>query len=651
MTTYYWKIKARDNHNTESESPVWSYTTGNMAPSIPTYLMPRERDKVFYENVYLNWQGSDEDLGDKLLYDVYFGTSSSPPLVQNDTPDVIYEIGELLPDTTYYWKIIAKDRYGGVTEGPEQSFQTLGHLPVVLNTQISSNTILSAENGPYLVTSGFSVALGTTLTIEAGTIIKIGMGLDFNVKGALIAQGTEENPIIITSSNDDFYGGDTNADGDDTRPENGDWNRLWFNNSADASHLSNVFIVYGGGSNSSNVKIEGGSTIINNCVISNSGNHGISMNMCSATITNNTFENNNNLDIYTTQNFTGTIADNTINSELYLVNDSAFILKNNVFNLNGEYPIHLHANKIGDLLSTNTITHVTADSYLEVVGGNISHDATWTALMPFHILGTITVQGKDGDDGVTTLTIDPDAELRFNPSVYLNVGASASPGALSAVGTEESPIVFTSNREPQAAGDWYGIQFQDTSDDTLSIMEHCIVEYAGYGSGGRLIAINNASPTLKQCTLRYSQGDGIYIAGNPSLPHIIECSISRCQRYGINVASGAASIANNTLTGNSNFDIYLNNSPLTDVTGNTLSTGLYVTSGDLATITGNTLEYDNGGCQGSCHLNRIYFLDFYCSIRFFFHLDDLYPLSFRFWLWLNKKLFLLGIKVILFFCI
>jgi PKD repeat protein len=34
MTTYYWKVISRDSHNLETESPLWSFTTGNDPPVV-----------------------------------------------------------------------------------------------------------------------------------------------------------------------------------------------------------------------------------------------------------------------------------------------------------------------------------------------------------------------------------------------------------------------------------------------------------------------------------------------------------------------------------------------------------------------------------------------------------------------------------------
>jgi hypothetical protein len=69
------------------------------------------------------------------LYDVYFGTEPDPPLLAANVPlgpstsasnDRRYDITQLVPDTTYYWRIVAKTMAFEVAAGPVFSFTTEG---------------------------------------------------------------------------------------------------------------------------------------------------------------------------------------------------------------------------------------------------------------------------------------------------------------------------------------------------------------------------------------------------------------------------------------------------------------------------------------------------------------------------------------------
>jgi len=86
-------------------------------------------------NTILSWNCSDPD-GDALRYDVYFGTDSNPPLVEDSSTSLVYNPGTLKYDTRYYWKIVAKDDKGGSTEGPIWSFITSLPLQGICITEL-----------------------------------------------------------------------------------------------------------------------------------------------------------------------------------------------------------------------------------------------------------------------------------------------------------------------------------------------------------------------------------------------------------------------------------------------------------------------------------------------------------------------------------
>ncbi len=74
-------------------------------------------------SVTLVWDSYDPD-GDTLTYDVYFGTDSNPKMVSTNQSGKSIGKSNLSHNTTYYWKVVAKDNHGGVTEGPLWKFTT-----------------------------------------------------------------------------------------------------------------------------------------------------------------------------------------------------------------------------------------------------------------------------------------------------------------------------------------------------------------------------------------------------------------------------------------------------------------------------------------------------------------------------------------------
>jgi DNA-binding beta-propeller fold protein YncE len=77
----------------------------------------------------LRWSGGDDDPGDKVTYDVYFGTDPNPPMLSQGQTQKLYFAGRgiVLPARTkFYWKVVAKDIEGESTESPVWSFTTGG---------------------------------------------------------------------------------------------------------------------------------------------------------------------------------------------------------------------------------------------------------------------------------------------------------------------------------------------------------------------------------------------------------------------------------------------------------------------------------------------------------------------------------------------
>jgi len=107
-TTYYWKISARSLGG-DNVGDIWEFTTEeNQPPDTPANPSPPDNATSVTVEANLNWECSDPE-NDPLTYDVYFGTSSNPPLVHSGQSSTTYYLETLNCETTYYWKIIAHD--------------------------------------------------------------------------------------------------------------------------------------------------------------------------------------------------------------------------------------------------------------------------------------------------------------------------------------------------------------------------------------------------------------------------------------------------------------------------------------------------------------------------------------------------------------
>jgi hypothetical protein len=132
---YYWAITVTDGFNT-TVGPTWSFNTAapNQAPYAAYFPYPANRAIDVPTTPILSWQGSDPDK-DTLAYDVYFGTSSPPPVVSKNVTTTVYDPGPLAEGTHYYWSINVTDGIS-TTVGSTWRFRTAGgayiYLPLVL---------------------------------------------------------------------------------------------------------------------------------------------------------------------------------------------------------------------------------------------------------------------------------------------------------------------------------------------------------------------------------------------------------------------------------------------------------------------------------------------------------------------------------------
>lgn len=112
----------------------------NSPPYPPSNPNPEDGATNVDIDADLSWTGSDPNYDDTLTYDVYFGTSSPPPIVVNNQSDTLYDPGTMNPNGQYYWQIIAWDNHNAYAEAPVWEFMTEINLPPeipIINGQTS----------------------------------------------------------------------------------------------------------------------------------------------------------------------------------------------------------------------------------------------------------------------------------------------------------------------------------------------------------------------------------------------------------------------------------------------------------------------------------------------------------------------------------
>jgi len=133
----------------------------NRPPYEPSNPYPPHRATEIPIGISLSWSGGDPD-GDPVTYDIYFGTSSPPPLIARGHSSSTYRLPKLDYNTKYYWSITASDGKGGFTRSPTWEFTTGARIKRLERLAI---------NGPTEVrgVSGNAVSYSCTAYFDDGT--------------------------------------------------------------------------------------------------------------------------------------------------------------------------------------------------------------------------------------------------------------------------------------------------------------------------------------------------------------------------------------------------------------------------------------------------------------------------------------------------
>jgi len=480
--------------------------------------------------------------------------------------------------------------------------ETLPVIPVSGN--ITENTTWEAGY-VYLIQGSVTVNQGVTLTLEPGVIVKFQTtSSHLNINGYLDSQGTPQNKIYFTSYKDDDRGGDSNGDGNLTRPAFNDWRQIIVNAGAVAD-ISNSVVRYGGniicGSYNCTAQgvlfVQGGVLRLSLSTLTDN-RHGIYMssngytNISGSTITNSVGDaigvkgSTINLNIsdstisdnggsglntyYSSDISTTTVA--IIDSTFSQNEGLGFSVAGNILDLT-VVDTHFADNQSGDgninvcdyyyqdrILNFTNYGNTTSGpgaNGFRICGAKISNDQTWNPGVPF-ILGYAGFSIPIGK----TLTISPGTIVKFDGdsggynSAYFSVN-----GILNAQGTPQNKIYFTSYKDDDIGGDSNG-----DGKATKGAPE----DYAGINVNSN--GLNSGSINISNSILRYGgecqgqytcQTRGVISGLGSGASIYVDSSTINDNDEGIYFAdfSGTStiSVSNSLIDNNNNFGIRTSN--------------------------------------------------------------------------------------------
>jgi phosphatidylserine/phosphatidylglycerophosphate/cardiolipin synthase-like enzyme/regulation of enolase protein 1 (concanavalin A-like superfamily) len=169
-----------------------------LPPDAPVYNTPSNgATGIATSGTSLSWNGG---LWGQ-IYDIYFGTTPTPPLVaqnqqlgpsQSSTDYRTYALPALQPGTTYYWQIVSKTMAYVTEAGPVWSFTTAG---TAVNDIPPTVSITSPVSGATY-TAPAAVTITATASDSDGTVARV----DFYAGNTLLGSSTT-SPYSFTWNN------------------------------------------------------------------------------------------------------------------------------------------------------------------------------------------------------------------------------------------------------------------------------------------------------------------------------------------------------------------------------------------------------------------------------------------------------------------
>jgi len=195
-TNYSWTVNIFNDDGPKATFIYSFKTSKNNGPGIPVLVSPKDNAVNVSTICTLIWSCDDSNYN--LVYDVYFGTNSNPGVLVENIVNTSYVIPYILDlDTTYYWKVVASDKFDASAESDVFSFTTTNtpikneFIDITLPRRIYCSRVKAeVENTGNKIFSNVTWSISVT----GGVLDKI----DVSKKGFIETLNSDEKKEIST---------------------------------------------------------------------------------------------------------------------------------------------------------------------------------------------------------------------------------------------------------------------------------------------------------------------------------------------------------------------------------------------------------------------------------------------------------------------
>ena len=201
-----------------------------------------------------------------------------------------------------------------------------------------------------------------------------------------------------------------------------------------------------------------------------------------------------------------------------------------------EYPVVIPFLQANAVTSDNEISGIGIYLAGYLVGKKNAKVTIHEQIIPYVLCGS---SNEFRIEDNAEVTIEPGVTIAFMEEGYISVGYYSS-GKLTAVGTEEKPITFTSNNVEKDAGDWGEIRFYEYASKS-SALKYCNFEYSGENNYGA-VYLYDSKIAIENCTITNSSSYGILASSGSTFSSFKDNVIEDTELCPVRCSAAAAGV-------------------------------------------------------------------------------------------------------------